>query len=167
VLSTEIPGVPINTIAPTIEPTAPTKSTGVPIEDKTGTVSEGITGVLTEGSTGVRTGVPLEGNIFLASSDGDNDNPPPLVARTANESDIDDEDDNDADDTNTIESHHNEIPDEEVYHPDSMNPSVQQTHGLRPRKPQYSHMFAHATVMHHAMTQYSLRKGLKKFQKVG
>jgi hypothetical protein len=28
-------------------------------------------------------------------------------------------------------------------------------------------MFSHATVMHHAMTRYSLRKGLKKFQKVG
>jgi hypothetical protein len=28
-------------------------------------------------------------------------------------------------------------------------------------------MFSHTTVMHHAMTQYSLRKGLKKFQKVG
>jgi hypothetical protein len=28
-------------------------------------------------------------------------------------------------------------------------------------------MYSHATVMHHAMTQYSLKKGLKKFQKVG
>jgi hypothetical protein len=28
-------------------------------------------------------------------------------------------------------------------------------------------MNSHATIMHHAMTQYSLKKGLKKFQKVG
>jgi hypothetical protein len=28
-------------------------------------------------------------------------------------------------------------------------------------------MHSHATIMHHAMTQYSLKKGLKKFQKVG
>jgi hypothetical protein len=49
-----------------------------------------------------------------------------------------------------------------------MTPSVQQTHGLKPRKHrEYSHMFSHAAAMHHAMTQYSLRKGLKKFQKVG
>jgi hypothetical protein len=124
--------------------------------------------VLTEGSTGVRTGVPLRGNTGLTNSDGDNDNPSPLVARTADESDSDDEDDNDADGTNAIESHHDDIPDDEVYHPHSMTSSVQRTYGLRPRKPQdYSHMYAHATVMHHAMIQYSLRKGLKKFQKVG
>jgi hypothetical protein len=28
-------------------------------------------------------------------------------------------------------------------------------------------MHSHATIMHHAMTQYSLKKGLRKFQKVG
>jgi hypothetical protein len=28
-------------------------------------------------------------------------------------------------------------------------------------------MFSHATIMHHAMTQYSLKKGLRKFKKVG
>jgi hypothetical protein len=28
-------------------------------------------------------------------------------------------------------------------------------------------MFSHAIVMHHAMTQYSLNKGLRKFQKLG
>jgi hypothetical protein len=164
VLSTEIPGVPINTIAPTIKPTVPTERTGVPTEDNTGTVSEGSSGVLTEGSTGV----PLEGITGMANNDGDNDNPPPLVAHTVDESDSDNEDNNDADGTNAIESHHDEIPDEEVYHPDAMTPSVQRTHGLRQRKPRnYSHMFAHATVIHHAMTQYSLRKVLKKFQKVG
>jgi hypothetical protein len=55
-----------------------------------------------------------------------------------------------------------------VYHPDSMTPSIQRVHGLRPRKPwDYSHMHYHATIMHHAMTQYYLKKGLRKFQKVG
>jgi hypothetical protein len=49
-----------------------------------------------------------------------------------------------------------------------MTPSVQRTYGLRPREARdYNHMFSHATVMHHAMTQYSLKKGLRKFQKVG
>jgi hypothetical protein len=49
-----------------------------------------------------------------------------------------------------------------------MTPSIQRVHVLHPRKPRdYSHMHYHATIMHHAMTQYSLKKGLKKFQKVG
>jgi hypothetical protein len=49
-----------------------------------------------------------------------------------------------------------------------MTPSVQRTYGLMSRKPRdYIHMYAHATVMHHVMTQYSLRKWLTKFQKVG
>jgi hypothetical protein len=49
-----------------------------------------------------------------------------------------------------------------------MTSSVQRTYGLRPKIVRdYSHMFSHATVMHHAMTQYSLKKGLRKFQKVG
>jgi hypothetical protein len=113
----------------------------------------------------------IEEDTDLGNSDGDNDNPPPLLSRTANEDDSDDEDDEDdedVDDSKDIESHHDETPDEKVYHPDSMTPSVQRTHGLRPRKPRdYSHMFSHANVMHHAMTQYSLRKGLNKFQKVG
>jgi hypothetical protein len=49
-----------------------------------------------------------------------------------------------------------------------MTTSIQRRYGLRPRKARdYSHMFSHATVMHHAMTQYSLKKGLMGFQKVG
>jgi hypothetical protein len=114
VLPTEIPGVPANT-------TAPAGNTRVP-------ANEGSTGVLTEGSTGVH----LEEDTDLGSSDGDNDNPPPLLARTANEDDSDEEDDEDADGSYDIESHHDETPDEEVYHPESMTPSVQRTHGLRP-----------------------------------
>jgi hypothetical protein len=112
--------------------------------------------------------VPLEENTGLANNDKDSDNPPQLVAHTANDNVSDDEDNDDADGNNAIESHHDETPDEEIYHPESMTPSVQRTHGLMPRKPRnHIHMCAHATVMHHAMTQYSLRKGLKKFQKLG
>jgi hypothetical protein len=44
-----------------------------------------------------------------------------------------------------------------------MTPSVQRVHGLRPRKPRdYSHM--HVNIVHHAMTQYSLKKGRKKIK---
>jgi hypothetical protein len=151
--------------------TAPTESTGVPEiepEGNTGVpaIEQG-TGVLTEGSTGVH----HEENTGPDNGHGDDDNPPPMSARTASEDDSDDEDDGDdgdSDNSNGTDPQHDGNPDEEVCHPDSMTPSVQRTHGLRPRKPRdYSHMFSHATVMHHAMTQYSLRKGLKKFQKVG
>jgi hypothetical protein len=71
-------------------------------------------------------------------------------------------------DDNGIKTGYNETPNDEVYHPDSMTPSIQRTYGLMPRKPRgYSHMYAHATGMQHAMTQYSIKKGWKKFQKVG
>jgi hypothetical protein len=50
-------------------------------------------------------------------------------------------------------------------HHGSMTQSFQRAYGLRPRKPMdYSHM--HATVIHHGMTQYSLKRGLKKFKEV-
>jgi hypothetical protein len=56
-----------------------------------------------------------------------------------------------------------EIADEDVYYPDTMTPSVQRTYGLRLRKPRdYSHI--HAMYIHHAMTQYSVKSGLKKFK---
>jgi hypothetical protein len=52
------------------------------------------------------------------------------------------------------------------YDPYIWAPSIQRVHGLRPRKArQYSHL--HATIMHHAMPQYSLKKGLKKFKEIG
>jgi hypothetical protein len=61
---------------------------------------------------------------------------------------------------------HSEIADEDVYHPDTMTPSVQRTYGLRPRKPRdFSHR--HAMVIHHAMTQYSVKSGLRKFKEKG
>jgi hypothetical protein len=143
VLPAEIPGVPANT-------TAPTESTGVPANETSTGVSaiEEITGVLTEGSAGVHPEEPEE-DTDPGNSDGDNDSPPPLLARTSNEDDSDNEDDENGDNSN------DGTPDGEVCQPDSMTPSVQLTHGLRPRKPRdYSHMFSHATVMHHAMTQY-------------
>jgi hypothetical protein len=56
-----------------------------------------------------------------------------------------------------------EISDSEVYHPEYMTPSIQRVYGLRPNRARdYSHM--HANVVHHAMTQYSLKRGLKKFK---
>jgi hypothetical protein len=74
----------------------------------------------------------------------------------------------DGDEESGIETRHDEIPEDKVYHDDSMTPSVQRIYGPMPRNPRgYIHMYAHATVMHHAMTHYSLRKGLKKFRKVG
>jgi hypothetical protein len=141
--------------------TAPAESTGVPTNEMEGGTGipaiEESTGVLTEGSTGVHLDEPEE-NPDPDNGNGGDDNPPPLSARTDNENDSDDEDDGDDDNSNDTDTSHDAPSDEEVvYHPDSMTPSVQRTHGLRPRKPRdYSHMFSHATVMHHVMTQYSL-----------
>jgi hypothetical protein len=59
-----------------------------------------------------------------------------------------------------------EEPDVEPYNPDTWTPSVQRVHGLCPRKGrEYSHL--HSTVVHYAMMQNSLKKGIKKFKKVG
>jgi hypothetical protein len=97
------------------------------------------------------------------------DNPSPLGPPTSDDdSDSDDEDDDAAGNNDGIEAHHSEIPNEEVYHPDTMTPSVQRMYGLRPKRARdYSHMFSHVTVMHHVTKQYSLKKGLRKFQRVG
>jgi hypothetical protein len=119
---------------------------------------------------GGTTGVDPEGITAATSINegmtGTNDNPPPL-GPPSTEYDSDDDDDG-TDANNGIDTSHNEIPEDHVYHPESMTPSIQRIHGLRPRKPRdYSHMHSHATVMHHVMTQYSLKKGLRKFQEVG
>jgi hypothetical protein len=158
----------ITGVTPTVTPTG---NTGVHPDGNTGVAPTETTGVHPDGNTGVapteNTEVETSDTITLATEEplgsaGDDAGPPPLAAR-GEESDPDDSDDEDG-----AEESHNEIPDEEVYHPGRMTPSIQRTHGLRPRKPRsYGHMFAHATVMHHAMTQYSLKKGLRKFQKVG
>jgi hypothetical protein len=97
------------------------------------------------------TGVPPKG-MALPDLNGEDDNPPSLDAPRSDDSNSDDEDEDQY----------------YTYHPNTMTPSVQRAHGLRPRKARdYSHMFSHAIVVHHAMTQYSLKKGLRKFQKVG
>jgi hypothetical protein len=96
-----------------------------------------------------------------SGEDGDNENgsngpPPPLSPRSDYTSDSDDKDD----------EPDKEIPDDEVYHPDTMTPSVQSTYGLRTKRARdYSQL--HANVVHHAMTQYSLNRGLRKFREKG
>jgi hypothetical protein len=53
-----------------------------------------------------------------------------------------------------------------VYHPDTMTPAVHSTYGIRPKRARdYSHL--HANVVHHAMTQSSLNRGLRKFREKG
>jgi hypothetical protein len=84
----------------------------------------------------------------------DHDDQPNISESGSNESDSDDDE------------VHSEIADEDVYHPNTMTPSVQRTYGLRPRKPRdYSHI--HAMVIHHATTQYSAKSGLRKFKEKG
>jgi hypothetical protein len=135
--------------------------TGVPAEITGVTAEEGITCVAAE-----TTGVPAEeGETTGVTSDHDtagvthqvednDDNPLSIGPPRSEDSDNDDEDE----DEDRYDS----------YHPSTMAPLIQRVHRLRPRKArEYSHMFSHATVMHHAMAQYSLKKGLRKFQKVG
>jgi hypothetical protein len=104
------------------------------------------------------------------NTENDNDDPPPLQPANADE-DSDDEDDeteatNPDEDTDDDDAGEREISDDEVYHPDTMTPSVQSTYGLRPRRARdYSHL--HANIVHHAMTQYSLNRGLRKFKVKG
>jgi DNA repair ATPase RecN len=53
--------------------------------------------------------------------------------------------------------------DNEVFHPNTMTPSVQFTYGLCLNSARY-HSHLHANSVHHAMTQYSLNKGRRKFK---
>jgi hypothetical protein len=105
-----------------------------------------------------------------AGTDDEEDAPPPLQPRNDDE-DSDDEDDetkgtNTHEDTDDDGVGGQEIPYDEVYHPDTMTPSLQSTYGLRPRRARhYSHL--HVNIMHHAMTQYSLNRGLRKFKVKG
>jgi hypothetical protein len=147
-----------------------------------GVIPDGITGVIAyHGTTGVPTEHEAEEaktqdavapEVITSATDinersadtySADDNPPPPLRppRSEEDSDDDSDDEEDGDDSN-------EVPENEVYHPASMTPSIQRLHGLRQRKPRdYSHMHSHATVMHYAMTQYSLKKGLKKIQNLG
>jgi hypothetical protein len=105
-----------------------------------------------------------------ASNNDENDAPPPLQPGNADEDSDDEEDDtegtNNHEDTDDDDVGGCEIPDDEVYHPETMTPSVQSTYGLRPRRARdYSHL--HANSVHHTMTQYSLNRGLIKFKVKG
>jgi hypothetical protein len=74
-----------------------------------------------------------------------------------------DKEEDDASESDGEETEHTEITDSEVYHPETMTPSIQRVHGLRPRHYRNdSHL--HANIVHHAMAQYSLKKGLEKFK---
>jgi hypothetical protein len=168
--SSMTPGVPAKDGVTPGVPAENDMTTGVPAEDG---VTPGVTAENEENTEVTHheiTGVAPEG-IATGTSDnerttGSDNNPPPL-APSGTEYDSGD-DENDASAKNGVETSHNEISEDQVYHPDPMTPSIQRVHGLRPRKPRdYSQMHSHATIMHHAMTQYSLKKGLRKFQKVG
>jgi hypothetical protein len=99
--------------------------------------------------------IPSEEPFFNPSEeagddDGDDSEPPPLQQGPDDDS-SDNESDDDEDNSNT------------PCNPDSWTPSVQRVHGLGPRKGRgYSHL--HANIVHYAMTQYLLKKGLKKFK---
>jgi hypothetical protein len=127
---------------------------GVPIE-LPGVLSE-LPGVLSE--EGGDNSQPTQNP---DADDDSNGPPPPLSPRSEDTSDNADSDDEDEDD-----EHDEEIPDDEVYHPDTMIPSVQSTYGLRNKRARdYSHL--QANIVHHAMTQYSLNRGLRKFREKG
>jgi hypothetical protein len=61
-----------------------------------------------------------------------------------------------------VDSRHDVMTDEVLY-PDSMTPSVQRIHCIWPKKSRdYIHL--HVTVVYHAMTQYSLKRGFEETQ---
>ena len=68
---------------------------------------------------------------------------------------------------------HEEIPEGGLHHPQIKSPTEWQTFNLIPRKPMnYAKNlgldeYAHAQVVHYAMMQYSLKKVINKFKKVG
>jgi hypothetical protein len=126
----------------------PEEIPGVNPEDTSGVAPEEISGVDPEEIPGVD-----ENN----DADADPDNNPPPLGPGA---DISDDEDSDGDEEDQDHPENEDDSPVAVYHPESMAPSVQRVHGLRPRKPRdYSHM--HVNIVHHAMTQYSLKKGLK------
>jgi hypothetical protein len=121
-------------------------------------------------------GVEVQDNICeftppeKAGTDNEDNAPLPLQPRDG-DVDSDDEDD-EVEGTSThgdVEDEDvggREIPDDEVYNPNTMTPSVHSIYGLRPRRARdYSHL--HTNIVHHAMTQYSLNKGLRKFKVKG
>jgi hypothetical protein len=144
-----IPGVPVETIAPCeyeielpVDPEPPQTETE---EHTTNPESSG-------------QNEPMAPPTEEDNEDEDENEAPPQLTSIQSTTDSDDDE--------KEEEQGKEIPDDEVYHPDTMTPSIQSTYGLRPRRARdYIHM--HANIVHHAMTQYSLSKGLRKFQKEG
>jgi hypothetical protein len=123
-------------------------------------VSDGKTTGLPEGDSEVLTGgtdIEVDGTTMMdhedsPTSQSENDS----TGVIADASDIGDKDE-DEDEKET------DISDSEVYHPKSMTPSIHRVYGLRANHARdYSHL--HANVFHHAMTHYSLKRGLKKFK---
>jgi hypothetical protein len=149
ITGTESTGVPAESTGVLTEEQEPigNESTGVPVE------STNTTGVQDYESPGVPSGedrieAPNE-TADDATGERENTDEEPDAA-----SDVSNEDEDDVE------------PNVAPCNPETWTPSIQRVHGLRPRKArQYSHI--HATIMHHAMTQYSLKKGLKKFKEVG
>jgi hypothetical protein len=121
------------------------------------------TGVLTE-STDI-TGVQEYESPGVSSDDDSTEAPNETAYDVTGERENTDAEPDAASDMSNEEEDEEE-PTVAPYNPDTLTPSIQGVHGLRPRKArQYSHL--HATIMHHDMTQYSLKKGLKMFKEVG
>ena len=77
---------------------------------------------------------------------------------------------NECEDGDMREIAYEDIPEEDVHHPQITSPNERRIYNLRlikPRKHPVVVGYAHAQIVHYAMTQYSLSKGLKKFKKVG
>jgi hypothetical protein len=126
----------------------PEEIPGVNHEDTPGVVPDEIPGLDPAEIPGVE-----ENN----DADADPDNDPPPLGPDADSSDDEDSDGGEEESEHPDNDYNSP---EAVYHPKSMTPSVQRVHGLRPRKTRdYSHM--HVNIVHHAMTQYSFKKGLK------
>jgi hypothetical protein len=142
------------------EETTDNESTGVPA-GSTGVAQEPIgnesTGVLAK-STGYE-------SLGVSSDDDSTEAPNETADNAAGKQENSDAEPDAACDMSNEEEDEVE-PNVPPYNADTCTPSIQRVHGLQPRKDrQYSHL--HATIMHHAMPQYSLKKGLKKFKEVG
>jgi hypothetical protein len=137
----------------------------IPDPEDTDTNGNDILGVDPEGIPGVDTPEEIPGvdpeEIPGVDKDDDADTdptnePPPLGP------DIDSSDDEDSDDEEEEPENEDNSP-EVLCHPESMTPSIQRVHGLRPRRPRvYSNI--HVNIVHHTTTQYSLKKGLTNFR---
>jgi hypothetical protein len=158
------PGIPLeNQNGPISDDDSDEEAESIPTPDFTADIpetdEEEIPGVGEDETPGV-------GEDEIPGVDEGNDESPPRVnADDTNDGDygvpglIASDDPNSSDDEDD-----DNIPIPQVYHPDTWTPSHQLVHGLWPRKERAcSHL--HANIVHHAITQYSLKKGFKKFPK--